>query len=117
MYPPGTALFYLDAEVSEKVGDVAAKPGSSKTAIMTDALKAYFDRAASTELDERFEARLDKLSVQRGRLERDQQVVAEGLALLARPSKGSRSLAPVTSERSIEARFTRSAIGGACFFA
>jgi predicted transcriptional regulator len=76
--------FYLDAEVSERLATMAAKPGSSKTAIMTDALKGYFDRAASTELDDRFKARLDKLSVQLGRLERDQEIVAEALALLAR---------------------------------
>jgi hypothetical protein len=76
--------FYLDAEVSERLATMTAKPGSSKTSIMTDALKAYFDRAASTELDERFRARLDKLSIQLGRLERDQQIVAEALALLAR---------------------------------
>jgi hypothetical protein len=76
--------FYLDAEVSERLATMAAKPGSSATAIMADALKAYFDRAASTELDERFRARLDKLSIQLGRLEHDQQIVAEALAVLAR---------------------------------
>src|ERR1700730_560899 len=76
--------FYLDAEVSERFATMAAKPGSSRTAIMTDALKAYFDRSASTELAERFRARLDKLSVHLGRLERDQQSVAEALAVLAR---------------------------------
>jgi hypothetical protein len=66
--------FYLDTEVSERLATMAARPGSSKTAIMT----------AGTELDERFRARLDKLSVQLGRLERDQQIVAEALAVLAR---------------------------------
>jgi hypothetical protein len=63
---------------------MAAKPGSSKTAITTDALNCYFDRAASTELDGRFRAWLDKLSIQLGRLKRDQQIVAEALVLLAR---------------------------------
>jgi hypothetical protein len=60
--------FYLEEEVSERLATVAAKPGSSKTAIMTGALKAYFDRRAGTELDGRFKARLDKLSVQLGRI-------------------------------------------------
>jgi hypothetical protein len=50
--------FYLEEELSERLATVAAKPGSSKTAIMTDALKAYFDRRAGTELDERFRARM-----------------------------------------------------------
>ena len=76
--------FYLDEDLSERLATMAAKPGSSKTAIMTDALKAYFDRGAASELDERFKARLDKQSLQLARIERDQQIVAETLALLAR---------------------------------
>lgn len=63
---------------------MAGKPGSSKTAIMTDALRAYFDRRAANDLDERLRARLDKQSVQLAHIERDQQIVAETLALLAR---------------------------------
>jgi len=76
--------FYLEDEVSERLAAMAARPGASKTAIMTDALKAYFDRRGASDLDERFKARLDKLSVQLARIERDQQIVAETLALLAR---------------------------------
>jgi len=76
--------FYLDEDVSERLATMAAKPGSSKTAIMTDALKAYFARDAAGELDERFKARLDKQSHQLARIERDQQIVAETVALLAR---------------------------------
>ncbi|MFI5024499.1 MAG: CopG family transcriptional regulator [Alphaproteobacteria bacterium] len=76
--------FYLDGEVAERLVALAAKPGSSKTAIMTDALKAYFGRGAASELEERFKARLDKLSLQLGRIERDQQVIAETLALFVR---------------------------------
>jgi predicted transcriptional regulator len=76
--------FYLDEDVSERLATMAAKPGSSKTAIMTDALRAYFDRGAASELDERFKARLDKQSLQLARIERDQQIVAETVALLAR---------------------------------
>jgi len=36
--------FYLEGEVSERLATMASRPGASKTAIMTDALKAYFDR-------------------------------------------------------------------------
>jgi len=70
--------------VSERLAAMAARPGASKTAIMTDALKAYFDRRGASDLDERFKARLDKLSVQLARIERDQPIVAESLALFAR---------------------------------
>jgi len=76
--------FYLEDEVSERLATLAARPGASKTAIMTDALKAYFDRRAANDLDERFKARLDKLSIQLARIGRDQQIVAESLALRAR---------------------------------
>ena len=76
--------FTLDRPLSERLAALAAKPGSSKTAIMTDALKAWLDRRGAGELEERFKARLDKLSVQLGRIERDQQVIAETLALSIR---------------------------------
>jgi hypothetical protein len=72
--------FYLDEDLSERLATIAAKPGSSKTAIMSDALRAYLDRGAASELDERFSARLDKQSLQLARIER----VAETVALLSR---------------------------------
>jgi predicted transcriptional regulator len=75
--------FYLDEDVSEQLASLARKPGGSKTAIMTTALRAYFDRRGTSELDDQFKARLDKLSLQSARIERDQQIVAESLALLA----------------------------------
>jgi len=76
--------FYLDEDISDRLSTMAKKPGSSKTAIMIDALRAYLDRGAASELDERFRARLDKQSLQLARIERDQQIVAETVALLAR---------------------------------
>lgn len=76
--------FYLDQDVSEQLAALAAKPGGSKTAIMIDALRAYLERRGANELDQRFRARLDRLSMQLGRIERDQQVMAEMLALLVR---------------------------------
>jgi predicted transcriptional regulator len=76
--------FYLDADVSEHLSALAAKPGASKTAIMSDALRAYLERRGASELDQRFRARLDRLSIQLGRIERDQQVIAEMLALFVR---------------------------------
>ena len=54
--------FYLEEEVSERLTTMATKPCSSKTEIMTDALKAYFDQHADTELDERFRPQLDRRS-------------------------------------------------------
>jgi hypothetical protein len=76
--------FYLDGKLAEQLMALAAKPGSSKTTIMTDALQAYLDRRGAGELEERFKVRLDRLSMQLGRIERDLQVVAESLALFIR---------------------------------
>lgn len=76
--------FNLDEDISERLAVLASKPGASKSAIMIEALRAYLDRRGANELDERFKARLEKLSTQLGRIERDQQIVAETLALLAR---------------------------------
>jgi predicted transcriptional regulator len=76
--------FYLDGELSERLKALALKPGASKTAIMSDALRAWLDRRGASELDERFKARLDRVSTQLNRMERNEQVIAETVALLAR---------------------------------
>ena len=52
--------FYLPGDLSRALDDLAAKPGASKTAILTDALRAWLDRKAAHELDERFGLRLDR---------------------------------------------------------
>ena len=52
--------FYLPDDLSEALDQLAAKPGNSKTAILTDALRAWIDRKAVNELDERFAPRLDR---------------------------------------------------------
>lgn len=52
--------FYLPEALSQTLEQLAAKPGSSKTAILTDALTAWLARKGSEELDERFGPRLDR---------------------------------------------------------
>src|SRR3546814_15306934 len=52
--------FYLPDDLSETLAALAAKPGASKTAILTDALRAWLERKAGHELDERFGPRLDR---------------------------------------------------------
>ena len=71
--------FYLPDDLSEKLEAMAKEPGSSKTAILTDALRAWFERRAANELDERFGIRLDQLSQANERLERKLEFVAEAL--------------------------------------
>jgi hypothetical protein len=71
--------FYLPNDLSEKLEAMAKEPGSSKTAILTDALRAWFERRAANELDERFGIRLDRIGQANGRLERKLEFVAEAL--------------------------------------
>lgn len=75
---------YLDDELTEQLEALAAKPGSSKSAIVSDALRAFIARRGASEIDERLKVRLDRVSRQLNRIERDQQILLESLALFVR---------------------------------
>jgi len=75
---------YLAPDIAEKLEALAAKPGASKSAILSDAIQAWLTRRGSHELDDRFGLRLDRISNQLGRIERDQQILMESLALFVR---------------------------------
>jgi hypothetical protein len=71
--------FYLPDDLSEKLEALAAEPGSSKTAILTDAFRAWLERRGATEVDERFGVRLDRLSRADEQLGRKLDFIAEAL--------------------------------------
>ena len=75
---------YLAEDISAKLEALAAKPGASKSAILADAVQAWLTRRGTQELDDRFAHRLGRISLQLGRIERDQQVLLESLALFVR---------------------------------
>ncbi len=75
---------YLDAELSQRLERLASKPGTSKSAIITDALRDYFNRQATREVDDLLKTRLDRISTQLGRIERDGQILLETLSLYIR---------------------------------
>jgi hypothetical protein len=75
---------FLDADLSERLETLAAKPGASKSAILADAVNAWLNRRGAHELDDRFGLRLNHISAQLNRIERDQQVLLETLALFVR---------------------------------
>ena len=58
--------------------------GSSKSSIVRDAVRAYLDRGAAIDINPTIVARLDKLSQEVGRLDRDGQILIETLGLLVR---------------------------------
>jgi hypothetical protein len=75
---------FLDADVSARLAALAAKPGTSKSTILADAVVAWLNRRGTQELDDRFGRRLDRISGQLDRIERDGQVLLESLALFVR---------------------------------
>lgn len=75
---------FLPEDLSHRFEALAAKPGASKSAILTDALIAWLNRQAASELENRFSQRLDRMSMALGRIERDGHVLLESLALFVR---------------------------------
>ena len=75
---------YLDNDLTIQLEVLSAKPGSSKSAIVADALRQYLSRRGTRDLDEALKIRLDRQTRQIERVERDLQVVLETLALFIR---------------------------------
>lgn len=75
---------FLAKPISDRLEALAAKPGTSKSAILTDAVTAWLNRRGSNELDERFGMRLDRMTNALGRIERDGHILLETLALFVR---------------------------------
>src|SRR3546814_5637866 len=53
---------FLPEELSHRFEALAAAPGASKSAILTDALTAWLNRQAASELENRFHQPLDRMS-------------------------------------------------------
>lgn len=75
---------FLPEDLSQRLEALAAKPGASKSGILTDALTAWLNRQAASELENRFAQRLDRMSMALGRIERDGHILLESLALFVR---------------------------------
>ena len=73
--------FYLPDELSAKLDQLSAKPGSSKSSILTEALASWLERKAVNELDERFSPRMDRQLRVLNRVESTLNVAAEMLDL------------------------------------
>lgn len=75
---------FLPRALSDRLEALAAKPGASKSSILALAVTAYLDRRGASELDQHFAQRLDRMSGQLARIERDGHVGLESLALFVR---------------------------------
>jgi hypothetical protein len=75
---------YLEPKISERLTALAEKPGTTISNVIADALRAYFERQGGDALEDRYKARLDTMSAQLNRIERDQRIDLESLALWIR---------------------------------
>jgi predicted transcriptional regulator len=75
---------FLTEALSAQLEALAAKPGVTKSAILADAVAAWLNRRAASELDERFAMRLDRMTQAIGRVEKQSEVILETLALFIR---------------------------------
>ncbi len=75
---------FLPRELSERLEALARGPGASKSQILAQAVAAFLDRKGAGELELRFAQRLDRLSNQLARIERNGHVELESLALFIR---------------------------------
>ncbi|WBO24329.1 ribbon-helix-helix domain-containing protein [Sphingomonas abietis] len=75
---------YLDDEISGQLDALAAHPGTSKSAIVADALRSHFRRRGMREVDDLLKIRLDRISTDQRRAARDMEVLLESLSLFIR---------------------------------
>lgn len=75
---------FLPQSLSERLEALAAKPGATRSALLAEALETWLTRRGTSELDDRFGPRLDRISAALGRIERGQEILLESLALFIR---------------------------------
>lgn len=75
---------YFDEGLTAELEALAARPGTSKSAIVADALRAYLKRRGAREIDDLLKVRLDRISTETAKLRRDVDVLLESFALFVR---------------------------------
>lgn len=75
---------FLPRPLSERLEELARGPGASRSRILAEALAAFLERKGADEVELRFARRLDRISNQLARIERNGQIELESLALFIR---------------------------------
>ena len=75
---------HLDEDLTRRLMALASKPGMSKAGIISAALRSYLDKEGAGVLDDLLQTRMNRLSGQLDRLERDQRIVVQTLAEFVR---------------------------------
>lgn len=82
--PPVRYQLFLPRPLAERFEALAAAPGASKSRLLAVAVEAWLDRKGFDALEQRFALRLDRISGQLARIERNGHVELESLALFVR---------------------------------
>ncbi|MEZ5999420.1 ribbon-helix-helix protein, CopG family [Hyphomonas sp.] len=69
----------LAADIYARLDGATQRPGATKSAIIEQALREYFDPEAKSELEDRILARLDAFDIRQGEIERDVGFTLEAL--------------------------------------
>lgn len=75
---------YLEDDLAAQLDIQGGKAGASKSAVVADALRFFWARRAAGELDDLLKVRLDRMTRSLARIERDQKILLESLALFIR---------------------------------
>lgn len=94
---------YLEPKLNSQLEALAEKPGGSKSAILNDALRAYLRNRGAATPDDDQTVRLDRLFSHLARIERNQQVVIESLALFIRYQLGNAPPLPAREQAAAHA--------------
>ena len=75
---------FLPRPLRERVEALARGPGASRSRILAEAVAAFLDRKGDDALELRFMDRLDRMSNQLARIERNSRIELESFALFVR---------------------------------
>lgn len=75
---------YLDREITDALEALAAGPNGNKSRLVNDALANWLARRTSSQIDDTFRVRLDRMSREQGRIARDLEMLLESFALFVR---------------------------------
>lgn len=75
---------FLPKGLAYRFEALVSGPGVSKSSVLADAVTAWVDANARTDLDQQLGHRLDRLTLALGRIERDGHITQETLALFIR---------------------------------
>lgn len=72
--------FFIDEELDARLTQLTRRPGTSRSAIVAEAVRRFVDGTPAGEIEGALKVRLDKVARELGRIQRDQQIGLESLA-------------------------------------